>query len=322
MKKTKLFLMGFAALALAACGPAATPTAAPTAPPKPTDAPKPAATAAPAATATTVKGQAGVPGVLTIATTTSTQDSGLLDVLVPLAEKAINAKIKVIAVGTGQSLKLGEDGNADVVLVHARAQEDDFIKKEFGINRRDVMYNDFVIVGPAADPAKFGSFKKASEAFKAIADAQAPFASRGDKSGTNTKELEVWKAAGVDPKGAWYSSLGQGMGETLNFSNEKGAYTLTDRATWLAQKSKLGGLKVVFGGDKIDQNPDAILFNPYGVIPVNPARYPQINKDLAEKFAEWITSIDTQKVIASYGTDKYGAPLFYPQSKQWMDANK
>ena len=264
---------------------------------------------------------AGAPQSLTLATTTSTQDSGLLDVLIPLFEKQFNAKVKVVAVGTGQAIKLGTDGNADVVLVHARAQEDAFVAAGDGINRRDVMYNDFIIVGPTSDPAKIASTKLAPDAFKLIANTQAPFASRGDNSGTNTKELDIWKAAGITPKGAWYLSVGQGMGETLTFANEKGAYTLSDRATWLAQKSKLPSLAILVGGNRIEENTDKSLLNPYGVIPVNPAKHPNVNNKLAEQFAAWITSLDTQKFIAQFGMDKFGQSLFHPDSAEWHKAN-
>ncbi|HEY6043138.1 MAG TPA: substrate-binding domain-containing protein [Anaerolineae bacterium] len=250
------------------------------------------------------------PTSLILATTTSTQDSGLLDFILPVFEKQYNAKVKVIAVGTGQAIKLGTDGNADVVLVHARKQEDAFVASGDGINRRDVMYNDFVVVGPVNDPARVSGMKIAADAFKAIAGAQANFASRGDNSGTNTKELEIWTAAGLVPHGAWYLSVGQGMGETLTLSNEKGAYTLSDRATWLAQKSKLPKLAIVVGGAKIEENADTTLYNPYEVIPVNPAKHPNVNRALAEKFALWLTSPETQKLIASFGVDKFGQSLF------------
>lgn len=261
------------------------------------------------------------PAVLTLATTTSTQDSGLLDFLLPVFEKQFNTQVKVVAVGTGQALKLGEDGNADVVLVHARSQEDAFVEKGFGVNRRDVMYNDFVVVGPNDDPAQISGLKTASEGFKKIAEGQANFASRGDKSGTNTKELAVWKQLDLEPKGAWYASLGQGMGETLNYANEKQAYTLTDRGTWLAQKAKLPNLKIVIGGDRLEDNADKTLLNPYGVIPVNPARYPNLNSKLAEQFANWITSVETQKLIAGFGEAQFGQPLFRPSSDEWKKAN-
>jgi tungstate transport system substrate-binding protein len=265
---------------------------------------------------------ARTPGTLLLATTTSTQDSGLLDVILPVFEKQYNVKVKTVAVGTGQAIKLGTDGNADVVLVHARAQEDDFVKAGDGINRRDVMYNDFVIIGPLSDPAKIAGLKSARDAFAKIAAAQSPFASRGDKSGTNTKELDIWKAASIEPKGAWYLSVGQGMGETLTLSNEKRAYVLADRGTWLAQKSRLPDLAILVGGNSIEENADqANLLNPYGVIPVNPARHPQVNADLAEKFAQWITSLETQQLIARYGVDKFGQSLFRPSSDAWKKVN-
>jgi tungstate transport system substrate-binding protein len=260
------------------------------------------------------------PQSLILATTTSTQDTGLLDVILPDFEKKFNAQVKVVAVGTGQALKLGSDGNADVELVHARAQEDAFVAAGDGIDRRDVMYNDFIIVGPSDDPAHTIGTKLAADAFKKIAAAQAPFASRGDKSGTNTKELDIWKAAGITASGAWYLSVGQGMGETLSFASEKHAYTLSDRGTFLAQKSKLQ-LTVLVGGSNLAENSDPALLNPYGVIPVNPAKHPNVKHDLAEKFAEWITSVPTQQLIADYGKDKFGQPLFYASSAEWKKAH-
>lgn len=296
-----------ALVALTACG-ASTPAS-------------PAATVAATSAAPTVLPPAATAvarttGTLLLATTTSTQDSGLLDVIIPVFEKQYNVKAKVIAVGTGQALKLGSDGNADVVLVHARALEDSFVASGDGINRRDVMYNDFILVGPTSDPAKISGLTNAADAFKKIAAAAAPFASRGDKSGTNTKELDIWKAAGVEPKGNWYLSVGQGMGETLTFANERGAYTLTDRATWFAQKARLGGLAVMVGGNKIEENTDAAnLLNPYGVIPVNPEKHPNVNSDLGEKFAQWITSPPTQALIGTFGVDKYGQALFRPNAR-------
>ncbi len=292
-----LILVALVLALLAACGTAASPVPANT-----------AATTAP-------------PQTLTLATTTSTQDSGLLDVLIPMFEKQYNVKVKVVAVGTGQALKLGTDGNADVVLVHARKQEDDFVAAGDGINRRDVMYNDFIIVGPSGDPAKIAGMKLAADAFKQIAIQQSSFASRGDKSGTNTKELDIWSAASIAPKGAWYLSVGQGMGETLTFANEKGAYTLGDRATWLAQKNKLPSLTIVVGGNRIEENADKSLLNPYGVIPVNPAKHPNVNIKMAEQFAVWLTSLDTQNFIAHYSVDKFGQSLFHPDSAEWHKAN-
>jgi tungstate transport system substrate-binding protein len=261
-----------------------------------------------------------VPQELILSTTTSTADTGLLNAILPVFEAKFNAKVKVVAVGTGQALKLGTDGNADVVLVHARAQEDAFVSAGDGIHRRDVMFNDFIIVGPSADPAHIAGEKLAADAFKKIAAAQATFISRGDKSGTNTKELDIWKKAGITPQGAWYLSVGQGMGETLTLTSEKQAYTLSDRGTYLAQKSKLQ-LVILVGGENLAQNADPFLLNPYGVIPVNPAKHPNVKADLAEKFAAWITSLETQKLIGDFGKDKYGQPLFYPSSDEWKAAN-
>ena len=223
----------------------------------------------------------------------------------------------MVAVGTGQAIELGEAGDADVILVHARAREDAFVAEGHGINRRDVMYNDFVIVGPTADPAGVAGMPLASEALAAIAAANAPFASRGDDSGTHTKELSLWEAAGItpDPAGGWYNSLGQGMGETLTFANEAGAYTLTDRGTFLSMRDSLSDLAVMVGGDSIDGNADPALLNPYGVIPVNPDKSDAINNELAEKFAAWITSDAVQQQIGEFGVDTYGQPLFYPSAQ-------
>jgi tungstate transport system substrate-binding protein len=304
------FVLLFAML-LAACAPAATP-APPTAATAPTEA------AAPAEAAT-----AGEPHTLRLATTTSTDDSGLLDAILPDFESKYNAKVDVVAVGTGQALELGSNGDADVVLVHARAREDAFVKAGDGINRLDVMYNDFIVVGPSDDPAGIQGMATAKDAFTQIAASGAPFASRGDDSGTNTKELGIWASAGITPTAAsgWYFSLGQGMGDTLTFANEKPAYTLTDRGTWLSQQSNLPNLAVMVGGNTIDENQDKALLNPYGVIPVNPATHPGVNFDLATKFAEWITSVETQQLIADYGKDKFGQALFYPSSDAWKAAN-
>lgn len=306
----------FAALAtfvlLAGCAAAQPATPAPTAAP----ATKPAVSAAPTPTSIV----AG-PNEMILSTTTSTNDTGLLAALLPDFEAKNGIKVKVVAVGTGAALKLGEDGNADVVLVHARAQEDAFVAAGFGINRRDVMYNDFILVGPAEDPAKVAGLTSVADALKKIAAAGAPFISRGDKSGTNTKELELWKAAGIEAAGPWYNAIGQGMGQTLTFANERGGYTLTDRGTWLAQASKLKFLKVLVGGDSIAQNKDKALLNPYGVIQVNPARYPSVKAKYAEAFSAWITSLETQEKIAAFGQSQYGQPLFYADSEAWRKAH-
>ena len=288
----RLCLLGLMVLLMAsACGPAATPTAAP-------------------------------PQEMILATTTSTADSGLLESILPVFEKANNAKVKVVAVGTGQALKLGQDGNADVVLVHARAQEEQFVADGWGVDRRDVMYNDFILVGPAQDPAGSKGLSTAAEALQAIASKQATFASRGDNSGTHTKEKDLWKKAGLEPKGDWYKSLGQGMGDTLIFANEKGAYALADRGTYLSMKDKLPNLTILVGGASIKENSDQSLLNPYGVIAVNPARYPSVKFALAQKFMSWLTAVETQKLIGQYGVDKFGQPLFYPDSAEYKASVK
>jgi len=257
------------------------------------------------------------PEVLRLATTTSTADSGLLDAILPAFEEANNARVDVVAVGTGQAIELGEAGDADVILVHARAREDAFVAEGHGTERRDVMYNDFVIVGPADDPAGVVGMSSAAEALAAIAAAGAPFASRGDDSGTDTKEMSLWEAAGVtpDPAGGWYNSLGQGMGETLIFANEAGAYTMTDRGTFLSMRDNLPNLVVVVGGESIADNADPKLLNPYGVIPVNPEKSEAINAELARKFAEWLTSPEVQTMIGEFGVETFGQPLFYPNAQ-------
>jgi tungstate transport system substrate-binding protein len=305
-----LLLAGLLSGMLASCAPAATAPVEPTATTAPA---KPAATTGPTATVKpTVR--AGTPDRLVLATTTSTQDSGLLDYLLPMFEKEFNTKVDVIAVGTGQALQIGKDGNADVLLVHSRAQEDAFMKAEDGTRREDVMYNDFVIVGPESDPAKIKGTTSAVDAFKKIAEAKATFISRGDKSGTNTKELAIWKSAEITPKGDWYVSAGQGMGEVLTMTEEQGAYTLSDRATYLARTKK--GLKLVIMVEK-----DKGLLNPYGVIAVNPNKGSQINSDLATKFIDWIISVPTQEKIAEFGKADFNQSLFTPSSKPWKEAH-
>jgi tungstate transport system substrate-binding protein len=247
-----------------------------------------------------------------LATTTSTEDSGLLQFLLPDFEAQFNVKIDVIAVGTGQALQLGQDGNADVLLVHARAREDAFMQAGHGTRREDVMYNDFVIVGPESDPAGIQGMTSAADAFRQVAAAEARFVSRGDESGTHTKELSVWKSAGLEPAGAWYISAGQGMGEVLTMSAEQQAYTLSDRATYLA-RSKAGlALEVLVEGDDS-------LFNPYGVIAVNPEKSASIQPDLANQFIDWIISVPAQEKIAAFGQEEYGQSLFLPDSQPWKE---
>jgi len=240
-----------------------------------------------------------------LATTTSTQDSGLLDVLIPAFEDASGYSVKIVAVGSGAAMKLGQEGNADVLLVHSPAAEKTFMSDNYGTDRRLVMHNDFIIVGPAADPAGIKSATSAVEAFQKIAAAQAMFISRGDESGTNAKELSLWKSAQLDPKGtsaAWYIESGQGMGATLTIASEKAAYTLTDRATYLANKSNLN-LEILSEGDNA-------LLNVYHVIVVNHEKWPNTNIDGAKAFADYVVSAKGQKLISSFGVDKYGAALF------------
>lgn len=254
------------------------------------------------------------PQEMTLATTTSTYDTGLLQAIVPQFEQANNVKMKIVAVGTGQATALGEKGDADVLLVHDRPAEDKFVAEGYGVNRRDVMYNDFVIVGPPADPAGIKGMTDAVAAMAKIAQAQATFVSRGDNSGTNSREKELWAKAGITPTGqAWYISAGQGMGETLTMTNEKLGYTLSDRGTYLARQSGLSLVILVQG--------DQVLLNRYGVIAVNPQKWPQVKYDLAMKFVDWITSVPTQETIAKFGMDKYGQPLFFPESEQYKAAH-
>lgn len=254
------------------------------------------------------------PAVLRLATTTSTYNSGLLEAIVPTFEAEFQADVDIIAVGTGQAIKLGESGDADVILVHARSREDEFIAEGHGTKRFDVMFNDFVIVGPASDPARVGGMILASDALKAIGLANAPFASRGDDSGTHIREQLLWEAAGVTNYASadWYASLGQGMGDTLRFANETFSYTMTDRGTFLAIQDSLPDLEILVGGTSIADNQDDNLFNPYGVIPVNPAKGGEA--ELAQLFTDWLTSEPTQTAIGEFGMEKFDQPLFYPNA--------
>lgn len=263
---------------------------------------------APVRPAVTTAGETGPR--LILATTTSTQDSGLLEYLLPDFEDEYGAKVDVIAVGTGQALQIGTDGNADVLLVHARAREDEFMAAGDGARREDVMYNDYVIVGPASDPAGIAGMTDAVAALTKIAEAEAPFISRGDDSGTHTKELSIWKKAGIEPAGDWYVSAGQGMGAVLTMANEQQAYTLSDRSTYLARTLEGTDLEVLVEGD-------SALFNPYSVITVDPAKNPNIQADLATQFADWIISVPAQELIAQFGVDKFGQGLFVPDSEAW-----
>ena len=239
---------------------------------------------------------------LKMSTTTSTENSGLLNVLLPPFEKQCNCRVDVISVGTGKALKLGESGDVDVVLVHARQLEDKFVADGYGVNRRDVMYNDFVLIGPAADPAHVKETKTSAEAFKRIADSKSIFISRGDESGTHQKEKEIWATAGMTPQGSWYRSAGQGMGEVIAIATEQRAYTLADRGTYNAFKHGKTDLAILFQGEKG-------LFNPYGVIAVNPKRFPHVKYDLAIKFINFITGPEGQTIIANYKIE--GDPVFF-----------
>ncbi len=227
-----------------------------------------------------------------LATTTSTENSGLLSVLIPAFETATSNKVHVIAVGTGKALRLLREGDVDVVLVHARAAEDKLVADGFGVNRKDVMYNDFVIVGDPTDPAKIKGVKDATEAFKNIAQYKSVFVSRGDESGTHKKEQFIWQEAQVIPQGKWYREAGQGMGKVLQMAGELGGYTLTDRGTWLAFQDK-SPLKIMVEGD-------GRLFNPYGIIAINPKKYPDANYDGAMQLVNWITSKSAQALIQNF----------------------
>lgn len=246
---------------------------------------------------------------MVLATTTSTQDSGLLDYLLPKFEKDTGIKVKAVAQGTGQALETGKRGDADCLLVHAKEQELQFVKDGYGVQRFDVAYNDFIIVGPKDDPdgIKKSAPKDAVAALKIIAKGKIPFISRGDGSGTETKEKSLWKAAGITPKGAFYISAGKGMGAVLQMADEKKAYTLTDRATYLSMKDKLGLNIVTEKGDS--------LLNQYGVIMVNPKLH-KIKEKEADTFIKWILSDKGQKLIGEYGVDKYGQQLFIPNAKK------
>jgi tungstate transport system substrate-binding protein len=298
-----VLLMGLIlSLVLTACGLPA-PTAAPAtqapaatkAPPTPTEAPT--ATEAPLAN----------PNII-LATTTSTQDSGLLDVLVPMFEEQTGYTVQTVAVGSGEAIKMGQEGNADVLLVHSPAAEVTFMTDGWGKDRDLIMHNDFIIVGPADDPAKIKDLGPA-DAFKAIAAAGATFAARADKSGTSTKELGIWKKAELDPateKPAWYLETGQGMGATLTIASEKGAYTLTDRATYLANKDKLD-LDILVEGNNA-------LLNVYHVMTIDPTKWPKVNYGGAIAFSKFMTDPATQAVIGKFGLEEFGQPLFYPDA--------
>ena len=264
------------------------------------------------------------PIVLRLATTTSTADTGLLAAILPDFETSCGCRVDVVAVGTGQALEIGRRGDADVLLVHAPDQEAAFMADGQGERRDGVMYNDFVIVGPAVDPAGVKGSSTAAEAFGRIAKAGAAFASRGDRSGTHSKELAIWKAAGRSPTTAlpWYLSIGQGMGETLGFASERQAYALSDRATWLSMHTKVTGLHLLFGGTSIRENADRDLRNPYSVIVVSRQKHPSVNAAVAGTFADWLLSKATQQRIGAFGRDTAGQSLFYPDSDDFKSTQE
>ena len=247
------------------------------------------------------------PKTIILATTTSTQDSGLLDVLLPIFEKKTGYFVKTIAVGSGQAMAMGQKGEADVLLVHSPEAEKKFIAEGYGINRRLIMHNDYIIVGPSEDPAKIKGIKSSTESFKKIGSARALFLSRGDNSGTHSKEKSIWKTAGINPEeGKWYQQTGLGMGQTLSITAEKKGYTLADRGTYLALKKNLG-LDILVEGD-------AILLNIYHVIEVNPNKWPKVNAAGAKAFSEFLVSKEAQEVIKTFGVEKFGSPLFFPDA--------
>ena len=245
---------------------------------------------------------------ITVASTTSTEQSGLFKHLLPIFEKGSGIQVRVVALGTGQALDMARRGDADVVFVHARLLEEKFVAEGFGVRRYEVMYNDFVLIGPKADPARIGGGKDALDAFRRIKIAQAPFVSRGDKSGTHFAELEIWKSAGIDiakEKGPWYRDTGQGMGPALNSAAGMDAYILADRGTWLSFKNR-AGLAILVAGD-------TRLFNQYGIMLVNPAKHPSVKKDQGQVFIDWVLSPEGQRAIADYKIG--GEQLFFPNAR-------
>ncbi|AZQ15085.1 substrate-binding domain-containing protein [Halorubrum sp. PV6] len=252
----------------------------------------------------------GVAGeTLTLTTTTSTYDTGLLDAIHTDFEEMYGVTVDAVAQGTGAALETARNGDSDIVMVHARGLEDEFMRSGYGVNRRDLMFNDFVIVGPEDDPAGIQGMSSATDALTAIADAAAPFVSRGDNSGTHTKELNLWEAAGTDPGGDWYQETGSGMGEALNIANQQGAYTLSDRGTFISQRSEIDLTILVQG--PIEDGPE-ILANPYGIMAVNPGVHDNANYDLAMAYIGWITSPAVQEAISEYTAN--GEQLFFPEA--------
>ncbi|WP_428911106.1 substrate-binding domain-containing protein [Niallia sp. Krafla_26] len=253
--------------------------------------------------------ESSLSGDLILATTTSTQDSGLLDVLVPMYVEQTGVNVKTIAVGTGQALEMGTKGEADALLVHAPAAEEEIVESGDAINRKKVMYNDYIIVGPKEDPAGIKGLP-IGEAFQKILDEKATFVSRGDDSGTHKKELGIWEGLGIAPSdNSNYLETGDGMGDTLRVGNEKNGYVLTDRATWLAQKKSLEYLDIIVEGD--DE-----LLNIYHVMQVNPEKHDKVNAKAGEAFVDFMVNKDTLKVIEEFGVEEYGEPLFFPDTEE------
>lgn len=243
---------------------------------------------------------------ITVASTTSTEQSGLFDHILPLFQEDSGIEVRVIAQGTGQALDTGRRGDADVVFVHAKAAEEEFVAEGYGVERIEVMYNDYVVVGPQADPARVGGSQDVVAAFTAIAESESAFASRGDDSGTHKAELAIWKMAGIEPSGDWYRETGSGMGPTLNTAAQMPAYALADRGTWISFQNR-GDLEILVEGDER-------LFNQYGVILVNPERHPHVKASEGQAFIDWLVSAEGQEAIASYTLN--GEQLFYPNAKQ------
>jgi tungstate transport system substrate-binding protein len=250
---------------------------------------------------------------IVVASTTSTEDSGLFKYLLPLFKTKTGIDVRVVAQGTGQALAIARKGDADVVFVHDQVAETKFVEEGFGVDRREVMYNDFIVVGPKADPAKILGNKDVVESLKRIAASQSPFTSRGDKSGTHAAELRCWKLADIDPqtgKGTWYRETGSGMGPTLNTASAMGAYAFTDRGTWLSFKNR-GDLGIAVEGD-------TKLFNQYGIMLVNPAKHAHVKKELGQAFIDWVTSAEGQAAIAAYKIE--GQQLFFPNRNSLKNA--
>ena len=248
------------------------------------------------------------PKFITVASTTSTEQSGLFKYMLPIFQKKAGFQVRVVAVGTGQALDIGRRGDADVVFVHAKPLEEKFLAEGHGVQRFDVMYNDFILIGPKSDPAKVAGTKDITAALQKIKAAQAPFVSRGDKSGTHFAELSLWKLAGIDiakDKGPWYRDTGQGMGPALNSASGMNAYILSDRGTWLSFKNR-ADLAIAVEGDNR-------LFNQYGIMPVNPAKHPNVKKEMGQAFVDWVISPEGQKAIADYKIG--GEQLFFPNAK-------